>query len=228
MPIMPVMLKLTKHTHCVSNVLTDLIHVVSWQLWSQQLKHPVRPVSHRHPSVSHSQYHQPYSTLQLPSRDEYCSIRMLHTYNGNPHTCTCNTRIQAALSVVVKFSQPQQLISYANTFVTLAEIICWELIIIINGKHEHTQWERKKDDNRVNSRGETFLARAQCILARTSTTHRSAHYSSTHRSSSTSITHCSGVLSLARISSVRWKMSMWSGMGRSLSLMEVNKVDLPA
>ena len=55
---------------------TNLIHAVSWRPWSQQLKHQVPLVSHRHPSVCHSQYHQPYSTLQLLSLVEYCTIEM--------------------------------------------------------------------------------------------------------------------------------------------------------
>ncbi len=49
----------------------------------------------------------------------------------------------------------------------------------------------------------------------------------THLSSSTSMTHSKGVLSLAGISSVRWKMSMWSGMGISLSAIVESKVDFP-
>ena len=78
---------ITKHVHYVKNAqhyrvldITNLIHAVSWQPWSLQLKHLAHPVSHIHPSVSHSQYHQPYSTLQLLSQDEYCTIKScMHT-----------------------------------------------------------------------------------------------------------------------------------------------------
>ena len=46
-------------------------------------------------------------------------------------------------------------------------------------------------------------------------------------SSSTSMTHSRGVFFVDGISSERWKMSMWLGMGISLPLIAINNVDFP-
>ena len=61
------------------------------------------------------------------------------------------------------------------------------------------------------------------------TVHSAVEYDkvSPYLSSSTSMTHCSGVFSLAGISSERWKISMWLGMGISRATIVERRVDLP-
>lgn len=84
--------------------------------------------------------------------------------------------------------------------------------------HNHS----KKNNNTINNIDSICTNKLRANIIQASTINIKSYLSS-----STSITHSSGVLSLAAISSVRWKTSMWSGIGISLSDMADNRVDFP-